>query len=495
MRWHSWLGLAALSAPIFLAGCGPTATDAAHDPNAKGDAIADESAIQANLARLSPEDRKLAEAQKFCAINTGNRLGSMDVPIKVMLKDQPVFLCCKNCKKKALADPDQTLATVEKLKAAAAGGRAAEPAKSERPAEVSVLRVPDRGLQPQVAVDDTGTVHLIYFGGDPKAGDIFYVHSQKDGDGFSRPLQVNSGRGSAIAVGNIRGAHLALGKNGRVHVAWNGSGKAEPKAKGGASPMLYTRLNDEGTAFEPQRNVIQSAVILDGGGSVAADAAGNVYVAWHAPTPGDKGEGHRCVWVAHSTDEGKTFAVEKRANADDTGACGCCGLRAFADSKGALYVLYRAAREDVHRDMYLLASTDQGGKFRGEKLQEWEVSTCPMSSETFAQGAGSVVAAWETDGQVSYARMDQATGQRLATVAAPGDARGRKHPAIAVNHRGETALAWTEGMGWDKGGSLAWQVFDKDGKPAEAKGRADGVPKWSLVAVFARPDGNFTVIY
>jgi DNA-binding beta-propeller fold protein YncE len=43
--------------------------------------------------------------------------------------------------------------------------------------------------------------------------------------------------------------------------------------------MLYARLDDAGTAFEPQRNLIQVAAGLDGGGSVAADQAGNVYVA------------------------------------------------------------------------------------------------------------------------------------------------------------------------------------------------------------------------
>jgi hypothetical protein len=369
------------------------------------------------------------------------------------------------------------------------------PATAGRSAEVNVLRVPDRGIQPQVAVDGRGTVHLIYFRGDPAGGDVFYVHSETGGDRFSRPLRVNSGPGSAIAVGNIRGAHLALGKNGRPHVAWNGSGKAEPKGPGGATPMLYARLDDAGTAFEPQRNVIRSAAGLDGGGSVAADAAGNVYVTWHAPVPGEKGEGNRCVWVAHSTDDGKTFAAEKRASADPTGACGCCGMRAFADDKGDVYLLYRGARGDVHRDTYLLASADRGDHFRGEKVQEWEVSTCPMSSAAFAESAGATLAAWETNGQVYYCRIDQATGKRSPPVAAPGSARGRKHPAVAVNARGETVLAWTEGMGWNKGGSVAWQVFDKDGKPTGATGRADGVPTWSLVAVFARPDGGFTVLY
>jgi hypothetical protein len=56
-------------------------------------------------------------------------------------------------------------------------------------------------------------------------------------------------------------------------------------------------------------------------------------------------------------------------------------------------------------------------------------------------------------------------------------------------------LDWTEGTGWNKGGALAWQVFDKDGKPTAERGRTDGVPVWSMAAVFARPDGGFTVLY
>jgi hypothetical protein len=447
MKWFSWLWVAALSGPLFVTGCGggPTDQGETRGPDPKADASGAEAETRANLVRLSPEDRKLAQ--------------------------------------------------VEELKDRAAGQSAEQPATTGRPAQVTVLRVPDKGIQPQVAVDGKGTIHLIYFGGDPGGGDIFYVRSETAGDTFSRPLRVNSAPGSAIAVGNIRGAHLALGKNGRVHVAWMGSGKAEPKGPGGAAPMLYTHLNEAGTAFEPQRNVIQSAAGLDGGGSVAADEAGNVYVAWHAPVPGVKGEGNRCAWVAHSADEGTTFAPEKRANAEPTGACGCCGMRAFADGHGAVYLLYRAAREEVHRDMYLLASTDKGDHFRSEKVDEWQVNMCPMSSEAFAEGAGGVLTAWETNGQVYYCRIDQATGKRSPPVAAPLAAGGRKHPTLAVNGQGETLLAWTEDMGWNKGGSVAWQVFDKAGKPTGAKGRTDGVPTWSVVAAFARPDGGFTVLY
>jgi hypothetical protein len=76
-----------------------------------------EAEIKANLAKLPEKDRKIAEEQKLCPV-TDERLGDpeMGVPIKIMVKDQPVFLCCKGCQKKALADPDKTLAKVKELK-------------------------------------------------------------------------------------------------------------------------------------------------------------------------------------------------------------------------------------------------------------------------------------------------------------------------------------------------------------------------------------------
>jgi uncharacterized protein (TIGR03000 family) len=73
--------------------------------------------IKANLDKLGPEDRKLAEEQGFCAVQVTNPLGSMGKPVKVVLKDQPVFLCCPGCKEKAEKDPDKTLARVMELKA------------------------------------------------------------------------------------------------------------------------------------------------------------------------------------------------------------------------------------------------------------------------------------------------------------------------------------------------------------------------------------------
>ncbi|MBX3279091.1 MAG: exo-alpha-sialidase [Acidobacteria bacterium] len=364
--------------------------------------------------------------------------------------------------------------------------------------KVAVVRTPHSGLQPQAVMDGSGTLHLIYFKGEPGAGDVFYVVREPGKESFSSPIRVNSRPGSVIATGTIRGAHLAVGRHGRVHVSWMGSQTAEPKGPGGATPMLYARLNDAGTAFESQRNVMQFAAGLDGGGSIAADSEGNVYAAWHAhggPKGEKEGEADRRIWIARSTDDGRTFAREAVAYAERTGACGCCGMRAFADRRGAVYVLYRAATDFVDRDMYLLSSTDRGQNFRGLRLHQWKLDTCPMSSAVLAEADGRVLAAWETAGQVYYTGVNPPASGEVNPISAPGEGKGRKHPAIAGNMAGETILVWTEGMGWKKGGSLAWQVFDRDGKPTGEKGTADGVPVWSLPSVVASPGGGFTIIY
>ncbi|MEK7678369.1 MAG: sialidase family protein [Verrucomicrobiota bacterium] len=362
---------------------------------------------------------------------------------------------------------------------------------------VALVRTPDGGIQPQAAVDSQGAVHLIYYKGDAGGGDIFYVRQEPGQKGFSNPLQVNSQPGSAMSAGTIRGAQLALGKNGRVHVAWNGGkGATGPTINGEAvTPLLYTRWNDAGTGFEAERNLITYAAGLDGGSSVAADGQGNVYVAWHASRPGNtNGEAGRAVFVAGSRDEGKTFQRETPAISKPTGACGCCGMRAFADTAGAVYILYRAASEMVNRAEILLVSPRPGAEFQIANSHPWTVASCPMSSATLTEGKQGVLAAWETAGQVYYAVANPKTLQVSKPVAPPGSAR-RKHPVAVANGKGETLFAWTEGIGWAKGGAVAWQLYDKDGNATSEKGRADGVPVWSLATAFAKPDGRFIIVY
>lgn len=368
-------------------------------------------------------------------------------------------------------------------------------AESER---VKLIRTTEGGIQPQAAMDNRGVVHLIYFKGDSGGGDIFYARQEPGQESFSKPIQINHQPGSVLAASTIRGAHLAVGKNGRVHVAWDGMGKGATKVNMHGKneyPLLYTRLNDAGTAFEPERNVITYAAGLDGGSSVAADLTGNVYVTWHASPPDNKDkEAGRAVFVARSTDEGATFQRENPAVTRKTGVCPCCGMRAFADSQGAVYILYRAATDMTERGETLLVSPKPGADFEVAYSHPWKAMICPMSSATLTESNHGVVAAWETGDNVFFASVDPKT-MRVSRPVSPQAGLKRKHPVAVANVNGETLFAWMEGPGKAKGGSVAWQLFDKEGNAAGANGRAPGVPGSSLVTAFAKQDGSFVIMY
>jgi hypothetical protein len=388
---------------------------------------------------------------------------------------------------------------------------------------VEPRRLPEGQIQPQAAIDDQGAAHLIYFAGDPKNGDVFYVYGSGHSTGFSKPIRVNSQAGSAIAAGTIRGAQLAIGRRRRVHVAWNGSSAAQPRGSvnpelGGTnsegrvasasvtashlkphshqsgSPMLYTRLDDSARGFEPQRNLMRATYGLDGGGSIAADRRGNVIVGWHGKgRNAGTGEAGRQVWISHSSNDGESFDQERPAWAEPTGACACCGMRLFADEKGRIHALYRSARENVHRDMYLLTSDSPTTSFSGRLLHRWEINACPMSSASFTQVGGGVYAAWETGGQIYWGSVRRPGATEVFPASLPGSKS--KHPVLAGNRRGEILIAWTQGTGWQRGGDLVWRLFDHQGRPLTAVQVLPGIPAWSFPAAWARSDQNFTILY
>ena len=126
LRLFVVLSAVALSALLFTAlGCGsspenpdtPPATvekaadsKSDHDHATHGD---EHEKVEANLAKLAPDEQKSARAQKICPV-TEEPLGSMGTPIQVDVKDQTVWVCCKGCVEEVKENPDKYLAKLEK---------------------------------------------------------------------------------------------------------------------------------------------------------------------------------------------------------------------------------------------------------------------------------------------------------------------------------------------------------------------------------------------
>jgi Cu(I)/Ag(I) efflux system membrane fusion protein len=67
--------------------------------------------IAAAMARLSPADRKIAQAQRTCPVRN-EPLGTMGVPYKLTLNGETLFVCCKACEPDARKDSEETLRKV-----------------------------------------------------------------------------------------------------------------------------------------------------------------------------------------------------------------------------------------------------------------------------------------------------------------------------------------------------------------------------------------------
>ena len=362
--------------------------------------------------------------------------------------------------------------------AAAISAAACGPAASSE--AVRLLRLPEGGRLPRAVIDAAGALHVVYVTGEPRAGDLAYVTRAPGDAGWSAPRRVNSRPGTVAGLGPIDGGQIALGPDGRLHVVWFTMNPAE---------FLYTRTRAAGGGFEPQLALAAGEGVVEAGPAVAADRTGNVYVFWHT---GDGAAAERAVFMTVSHDGGRIFTPARPVNAPDAGACECCALHALADPAGAVHVSYRGAGGNVRRGQRLLTSLDQGATFTDDPIDPWDLNACPIATTSLTPGPDGLAVAWETAGQVHVAPVDAPA--RRASPAGAAEFR-RKNPAAAVNHRGETLLAWGDGPGWRSGGTLHWQLFDAAGAPTDDRGAGPELPDGSLAAVAAEPDGRFVMIF
>ena len=193
-------------------------------------------------------------------------------------------------------------------------------------------RVPDGGRLPQAVIDDAGTVHLVYFKGEPNGGNLLYV-TRKSSDvtwSWSKPQRVNSEPRTVAGIDPISGGRIALGRHNRLHVAWF---KTRP------TEFFYTRTNQYGTEFEAQFGLAAGDGV-GAGPTIAADGVGNVFLFWHA---GAVEDAHRAVYMAMSHDDGTIFGPVRPVNAEAEGACNCCGLDALTDgARNGIRILPRS---------------------------------------------------------------------------------------------------------------------------------------------------------
>ena len=364
--------------------------------------------------------------------------------------------------------------------------------------EVFVTSIPDGGLQPRLVTAADGGVHLLYFkkrlsAPSAREGNLYYREYLREERRFGLPIKVSS-TAFNLQTFAIARASMAIDGEGRAHVIWY-----LPRE----NRYLYARSDVQRLQFEEQRSLVSAYIEgVDAAADVAAEG-NQVAIVWGAGAL--SAEQERTVYARFSDDGGESFGAEQRVGNKDLGACACCSLAAEFDPQGRLSIAYRSAIDGVGRHMQWLTLHAETSRLatanealRGDysplqPLQEWEMSSCPLSTNDFALDTnGEPWVAFETAARIIRLKANGTA----AAVQEPATQTRQKNPSIAVAANGDVLTAWGEAISHSKGGALRAQLEDANGVIIEWElGTEITLPNFSFPAAAAIGGNDFLLLW
>ena len=237
--------------------------------------------------------------------------------------------------------------------------------------------------------------------------DVMLTRFDSEGAASGSPVTVNQQAGVATAW---RGdpPSVAVAEQ-SVYVLW--TARVESEGKKGAD--LYLSVShDQGNSFASAVKVNDDKLPgAHGMHSLAVANDGKVYVAWldernvRAPQPSKHAGGHhmesnRELFIAYSTDGGKTFSPNRKVAEN---ACPCCKTALAVSAGGTLYASWRQVLPGNFRHIAVASSTDGGASFSAPVIvsdDKWVLQGCPVSGPSLSTGAdGTLKVVWYAAGE------------------------------------------------------------------------------------------------
>jgi Neuraminidase (sialidase) len=138
-------------------------------------------------------------------------------------------------------------------------------------APLNLSNDPADSLSPQLAVDGSGNINVVWESDNIKFG-VLFSHSTDGGATFSAPVDLATNTGGSF------GAQLVLAADGSINVVWEDDSNS-------GSNISYSRSSDNGATFSAPKN-LSSTLGNSFESQIAVDAAGNIDVLWADSTPG-----------------------------------------------------------------------------------------------------------------------------------------------------------------------------------------------------------------
>lgn len=264
--------------------------------------------------------------------------------------------------------------------------------------------------EPVTVSASDGTLYVAWVNHDARQADVMISRFNGAGAMQGSPVRVNRQAGVATAWRGDQPS-LAVGPEGSVYVVWT----ARVEAAGKHGTDLYMSVsNDGGQTFAGEVKINDDKVPGPHGmHSLAVAKDGRIYVGWldernvYVPKPSNKGEGHhmesnRDLFVAHSTDGGRTFSKNRRVA---TEACPCCKTSLAVSADGTLYAGWRQVLPGNFRHIAVVSSTDGGESFSTPVIvsdDRWVLQGCPVSGPSLSvDQSGNLRVLWFAAGEAN----------------------------------------------------------------------------------------------
>jgi len=266
---------------------------------------------------------------------------------------------------------------------------------ASKPVRVSA---PDMdGAEPAIASAQDGSVYAVWVNHTPNAqADVMLARFDKNGQMQDSAVRVNQQPGVATAW---RGdpPTIVVAPDQTVFVAWTA------RVDSGHGTNLYlSSSSDRGRTVSAAVKVNDDTKPgVHGMHSLAVANDGHLYLAWldeRNITPvanndmkkdasgGHHMESNRELFVASSTDGGKTFSPNQRVA---TGVCPCCKTSLAMSADGRLYLSWRQVLPGDFRHIAVASSTDAAKTFSQPVIvsdDQWMIKGCPVSGASLSAG-------------------------------------------------------------------------------------------------------------
>jgi hypothetical protein len=282
-----------------------------------------------------------------------------------------------------------------------------EPVTPSQPIQISASGID--AAEPATATAPDGTFYVAWVNHDAKQADVMLAHFNQKAEMNGSPVRVNREPGVATAWRGDQPS-IAVAADGAVYVLWTARVDAGDKH---GTDIYLSASSDRGQSFTSEVKVNDDKVpAAHGMHSLAVAKDGRIYAGWldernvHMPKPSTKAEGHhmesnRDLYIATSTDGGRTFSANRKVASE---ACPCCKTSLAVSADGTLYAGWRQVLPGNYRHIAVASSTDGGTKFSTPVIvsdDRWMLQGCPVSGPSLSvdKASGSLKIVWFAAGE------------------------------------------------------------------------------------------------